>query len=80
MGRILEGASDMMCVAKYDAYSGAGSKHAQMKAAYCCYMEVLVSNPNSNKEVFCDAHHSADGAIPLTAQNTNPARSLGVCY
>ena len=58
----------MICVAKCDAKSGADFKHAQMKAAYCCYMGVLVSNPNSNTEVFYDANPAAGSAIPHRVQ------------
>ena len=53
-----------MCLAKCDALSGVGFKHAQKQAAYCCYMGVLVSNPNSNKKVLCEANPAVGSAIP----------------
>ena len=54
VGRIWGCARSRRRIAKCDAYSGAGFKYAQKKAAYCCYILVLVWLSNSNKNVFCD--------------------------
>ena len=77
VGRIWGCARSHRRIGNYDASFGCRFKHAQKQAASRCYVGVLVSNPNSNKEVFCDETRDCDCQKWDIALSTIPLRTSG---